>query len=299
MADKFRTVPDWEDLRVFCALARHRSLSAAARALSVNHATIARRVAALEKSIGESLVERRADGYVLTDNGHRVLDVSTTMEAAAATLSNNMNGNLPAGLVRLNATPSLVQCFLAQQLSGFVASHSRIDIDIATDMRSVSLERHEADIALRLAKPLDGDLLAKPLVSVGFAFYASPTWVRRVTAGEPPVFVGFDEANSHLPEALWLERRFPRARFSLRLGSQISQAQAVKAGCGIALLPYFVGLGDADLVPCDLGPVFPPRKLWLITRRRDKDTPMIQAVATFLSDSFAEQRLLFEGHSNG
>ena len=183
MADRFRTDPDWEDLRVFCALARHGSLSATARALSVNHATIARRVAALEKTMGEKLVKRRADGYVLTDNGRRVLEIATTMETAASALSGGLEGNAPAGLVRVAATPSLAQCFLIRRLGGFVAAHPRIDIEISTAMRSVSLDRHEADIALRLAPPLDGDLLARALVAIGSAFYGTADWARRIAGG--------------------------------------------------------------------------------------------------------------------
>ncbi|MBI0539672.1 LysR family transcriptional regulator, partial [Roseomonas sp. KE2513] len=66
MADQKRTDLDWQDVRNFVALARHGSLSAAARMLSVNHATIARRLHSLEESLGEKLVERRSDGYVLT-----------------------------------------------------------------------------------------------------------------------------------------------------------------------------------------------------------------------------------------
>lgn len=242
----------------------------------------------------QKLVERRADGYVLTDSGRRVLDIATAMETAASALVGDVDGSLPAGLVRINATPSLAQCFLVKRFGNFAVSYPRIDIEIATTMRSVSLGRHEADIALRLLKPTDGDLLAKPLLSIGFAFYASPDWARRVAAGEQPVLIGFDEANAHLPEALWLARQFPRMRVSLRVGSQIIQAEAARSGCGIALLPRFVGRADVGLVPCDLGQLAPSRPLWLVIRRKDKNTPAIQAVADFMSQSFVQQRSLFE-----
>lgn len=295
MADKFRTAPDWGDLRTFCALSRNRSLSATARALSVNHATIARRVSALENAIGEKLVERRPDGYVLTAEGRRVFDIALAMETAASALASGGDGGLPSGLVRINATPSLAQGFLVKRLGSFVVSHPRIDIELATDTRSVSLERHEADIALRLTKPLGGDVLAKPLVSIGFAFYASPDRLKRLAADEAPVFIGFDEANAHLPEAVWLARQFPHARVSLRAGSQIAQAEAAKSGCGIALLPHFVGRADAGLAPCQLGKVPPFRTLWIVTRRRDKNSPTIRMVVDFLLAGFAQERSLFEG----
>jgi len=70
---------DWEDMRVFLALGRHGSLSAAARALSVNHATIARRIQSLEDRLGDKLVDRRPDGYALTPAGRLALAAASEM----------------------------------------------------------------------------------------------------------------------------------------------------------------------------------------------------------------------------
>ncbi|WP_271618211.1 LysR family transcriptional regulator [Bradyrhizobium sp. CCBAU 51745] len=141
MAVKNRTTLDWEDVRVFLALARHGSLSAAARALSINHATVARRVQSFERSLGERLVERRLDGYVLTPAGARLLGPANDMETAAANLSRQRKEHQPAGLVRVNAPPSLSQHFLASRLADLCRSYPGIDIDLATDFRTVSLER--------------------------------------------------------------------------------------------------------------------------------------------------------------
>jgi molybdate transport repressor ModE-like protein len=183
MADQKRTELDWEDVRVFMALARHGSLSAAARALAVNHATIARRVQSLERSMGERLVERRPDGYALTPAGMRVLGPANDMEAAAATLSRGGADDRPAGLVRVNAPPSLSQNFLVQRLAWLCTQHPGLDIDVATDFRAVSLERREADVALRFERPQDGDVIAKPLVSLSFGFYATADTRRSIEAG--------------------------------------------------------------------------------------------------------------------
>src|SRR6478752_3122939 len=86
---------DWEDLRVFLALARHGSLSGAARALSINHATVARRIRALEATLGEKLVDRRPDGYVLTPAGTRTVAAASDMEAAATTLGRGGQDDAP------------------------------------------------------------------------------------------------------------------------------------------------------------------------------------------------------------
>lgn len=291
MADRFRTDIDWEDVRVFVALARHGSLSATARALSVNHATVARRLASLERALGDTLAERRPDGYVLTPAGERILEAAQTMEAAAASLN---RGSAAGGLVRVNATPSMVQHFLAARLAAFARPHPGIDIELAGDVRPVSLERSEADLALRLGRPEDGDFIAKRLAVLGFGFYAAEMWAARLSEGEPPQFLGFDEANAHLPEAVWLKRSFPRHRPGLRLPSQSAQATAARAGAGIALLPHFIGRGVTGLSLCDLGKIPPPRELWLIRRRDAAKLAVVRPVADFLTAVYAAERALFE-----
>ena len=294
MADKKRTALDWEDVRVFLALARYSSLSAAARALSVNHATVARRVHSLERSLGERLVERRIDGYVLTPAGARLLGPANEMETAAANLHRGGGADQPVGLVRVNAPPSLSQHFLASRLAGFCGKYPGIDIDLATDFRMVSLDRHEADIALRFGRPQDGDVLAKRLRAIEFGFYATAEYRRRIKAGADPTFVGFDEANAHLPEALWLSRHFAHNRVSFRTNSQSTQSIAARAGAGIALLPHFVGKIDDKLVVCELEPEPPARELWLIIRRQNRESLHIRTVAEHIAFVFANEAGFFE-----
>jgi molybdate transport repressor ModE-like protein len=293
MAVHNRTDPDWEDIRVFLALARHGSLSAAARALGVNHATVSRRIQSLEDAMGESLVERRPDGFVLTSAGTRVLGPANDMEIAAEVLQRGGPDDLPKGLVRLNAPPSLVHDFLVQRLARFTIERPGLDIDVATDVRSVSLERRETDIALRLSKPEDGDIIAKRLTAFGCAFYSNDTWRRELKKGAKPVFVGFDEHNAHLPDALWLGRHFPRARIAFRASNHTVQAMAAREGAGIALLPHFIARADTGLVRCQLEPIPPEREIWMLTRGQDRQDVSIRAVAEFLQKVFADESGLF------
>jgi molybdate transport repressor ModE-like protein len=285
---------DWEDIRVFVALARHGSMSAAARALGINHVTVSRRIAALEEALGERLVERRPDGYVLTPAGTRALGLANTMESAAAMLSRGGSEGGPSGLVRVNAPPTLTQAFLVEQLANLVVVEPGLDIDIATDVRSVSLERRETDIALRFARPQDGDVVAKQLVTMACGFYGSPSRCRQVAEGGEITFVGFDELNAHLPEAAWLARSFPRARISLRTNNQLAQGSAARSGAGIALLPRFVGEADPMLEPCHLGLEPPSREVWMVVRRADRKDTSIRRVADYLEALFARQRAMFE-----
>ncbi|GAB2886548.1 LysR family transcriptional regulator [Paraburkholderia jirisanensis] len=286
--------PSWEDIRFFIALARHGSLAAAARALCVNHTTVARRIAALEQALGEKLVERRPDGFVLTAAGAHAVAAAHQMEAAAAALSRPGTDDSPKGLVRISATPGLAQEFLSARLPRLTARHPGLDIELSASVRAVSLDLREADIALRFGRPLDGDVIARPLVTLDYGFYAAPEWQQRIAVGATPVFVAFDEANASIADAAWLMRCFPRARFAFRADNQSAQAAAARAGAGIAMLPHFIGRAVAGLVPCALEPLPPSRELWMITRPGDNKNRAVRAATDFLTETFVAERALFD-----
>ena len=237
---------------------------------------------------------RRVDGYLLAPAGTRLLEPAKDMETAAANVGRGGGKDKPSGLVRVNAPPSLSQHFLVSRLASLCGQHPGLDVDLATEFRTVSLERHEADIALRFGRPHDGDVIAKRLLPIGFGFYAKAEWRRRLQAGAEPVFVGFDEVNTHLPEARWLSKHFPRCRISFRTDSQSAQAVAAKAGAGIALLPHFVGKSREGLVACNLEPEPPIRELWLITRRQSRESLPIKTVADYIAFIFNDESKFFQ-----
>jgi DNA-binding transcriptional LysR family regulator len=295
MADRFRAGRiDWEDVRFFAALARHGSLSGAARALAVNHATVARRLAALEEALRIKLFNRRPAGYELTAAGRSVLESADAMESAAAALSRLEPESALTGLVRITATPSLAEAFLIPRLATLQQQHPALDLEIMAERRPISLQRHQSDIALRLGRPERGELLARRVARVAYRFYAAPAWRDRLKEGTAPCFVGFDEAGAQFPEALWLARRFRNARLAVRCNNQIGQIAAARAGCGIAMLPRFLAAGDPALVEVRLSDTPPDRELWLLTRRDVQKSPRIRVVAEFVLDLVRRDRLLFQ-----
>jgi len=293
MADQKRTDLDWQDVRIFVALARHGSLSAAARMLSVNHATIARRLHSLEESLGEKLVERRPEDYVLTPAGAHALEAATDMEQAAQILGRGMTDGAPSGLVRINSSPGLSAGFLVSRLPTLAARYPRLDIDLAPALRSISLERHEADIAIRFDKPKDGDVIARPLTTVGYGFYGTEEACGSVEAGGDPVFIGFNEADTYLSAATWLTKHFPRTRVAFRAKDQFLQSIAAQTGAGLALIPHFIGRADPVLRICDLGAVPSNTEVFLLTRSRDRKSSSIRTVANEVVSMFARERDLF------
>jgi DNA-binding transcriptional LysR family regulator len=199
------------------------------------------------------------------------------------------------GLVRITATPSLAEIFLIPRLAALQHRYPGLDLEVLAERRPVSLQRHQADIALRLGRPEGGELLARCVGRITYHFYAAPVWRDRLKKGIAPLFVGFDEGCADFPEALWLARRFRKDRLAFRCNNQIGQIAAARAGCGIALLPRFLAAGDTALVEVRLAETPSARELWLLTRRHVRNSPQTRVVADFLVDMLRRERALLEG----
>ena len=297
MPDKKRTADlDWEDIRYFVALARYGTLSAAARALRVNHATVARRVTSLETLLGRPLFDRRADGYALTAEGKAVLDEARSMDEAALSVLRRLDaGTELNGMVRLTAGRVLAERFLIERLKAFHERYPAIDLEVIGGSRVVSLARREADLALRFGSPKDSELVARRVGKIAFGLYASPAYRDRLKAGDTPAFIGFDQESDFIAEAGWLAREFADQRFSIRTSSQTTQAAAARAGFGVALLPRYVAADDQGLVQVSLGKRLPERELWLLMRRDLKNVPRVRAVADYVTEVFRRGRKLLAG----
>ena len=294
MADKKRTELNWEDVRYFVALARHRTLSATARALRVNHATVARRVASLETLLGHPMFDRRASGYVLTAEGKALVNHASAMNDAALSILRRLDvGTELSGRVRLAAGRVLAERFLIDRLRAFHERYPAIDLEVIGGSRVVSLAKRQADIALRYGSPKDSELVARRVARLTFGLYASADYRDKLKAGERPVFIGFDENSEFVAEAQWLERHFAEHRFAFRTNSQTTQAAAARAGYGIALLPkYVVESHEPGLIDVLPGENLPERDVWLIIRRDLTKVPRVRAVTDYLVELFQRERRL-------
>src|SRR5262249_5875252 len=186
--------------------------------------------------------------YELTAAGHSALEAADAMEGAAAALARLEPETALSGLVRITAVPSLAEAFLIPRLAPLQQAHPALDLQITAERRPISLQRHQTDIALRLGRPERGDLLGRRIARVGYAFYAAPAWRERLKRGEPPRFIGFDEAGAQFPEAQWLARRFAKARLAVRCNNHVGQIAAARGGRGIALLPHLLAPRPPPLV---------------------------------------------------
>ncbi|HYG04888.1 MAG TPA: LysR family transcriptional regulator [Stenotrophomonas sp.] len=280
---------DWEDLRHFTAFAQAGSLAAAARQLHVEHATVARRIAALEAALGLKLVDRRARAYVLTADGERIATLGQQMAegADAVTRTAAAGQQAVAGQVSLSVPPATAASQLGPRLGELRQRHPAIHLLVIAETRMASL-RNETDLALRLTRPDDPELVVRRLRRLGFSWYAAPDYLAR-TAPRDYAFIGYDQS---LDDSAQQKRLFEFAAgrpLVLRSNSSDVQRAAVRAGVGIALLGDFPeNLGDPAMTRLDVGLPKLERDLWLVVHRDLRQAPAVRAVAEFLVEALAE-----------
>jgi DNA-binding transcriptional LysR family regulator len=279
---------DWEDLRHFAALAREHTLSAAARGLKVDHATVARRIAALEASLGLKLVDRRPRSYVLTADGKRIAAQAARMEEASFAVGRAARAAQPvlAGEVSISAPPLLASTLIAPRLAELRHAHPGIHVHLIGEKRSASLSRREADLAIRLSRPTEKRLVVRKIGTIEFRLYATP---RYLAAHEPGSFefIGYDESLDDIPQQRWLKAAAGTRAIVLRTNDIDSQRAAARTGVGIATLPRYLGDTDAALVPLDLKMKSVTRDVWLVVHSDLRRVPPVRAVMTFLVACFA------------
>jgi DNA-binding transcriptional LysR family regulator len=291
MIDRKRTaLPDWTDLQFLVELARQGSLSAAARALGVTHATVARRIAALDASFGRPLFMRQAGRYVLTSVGAQIAALAVEMEEPALRVARAMAGVMPeiAGPVRITATDLIAPELVAPALAELQAAHPGLDLELIVSGENLSLARRDVDIALRIARPMQGDLFTRKVGELGFYRYASRDYLKnRKSSGLE--YIGYCNVSPDFPEVRAFEEIRGDDPIVMRTNHLSTRIAAVVNGVGAALLPK-LGVGsNSNLQALDRSPVV-RRELWLIVHRDLRDVPRIRTCVEHLGKSIQRQR---------
>ncbi|RAX39730.1 LysR family transcriptional regulator [Rhizobium tropici] len=275
---------DWQDLLHFAALARTGSLSAAARELGVDHATVGRRIAALERSLDLRLIDRRPRTSPLTADGRAIAELVTGMEENVEAIR-RYSKSAVAGLsaaVKVSAPPSIAAHLLAPKSALFREEHPDITLTIAGVTRRAALNYGEADIAVRMTRPEESDLLVRRIGVMRFGLYAIPAVAQRPE--EEWVFIGYDAAMEHLTQQTWLRSLLDGRPIVFRATDVFGQLEAARAGLGVVALPAFLGDSEAGLTRLPVAVPSPTRDLWLVTYPDLRRSPAIRAVMDFVSD---------------
>lgn len=274
---------NWEDLHHFRTLAQQGSFSAAARALGVDHTTVARRVSALEAALGLRLVDRLPRSVVLTEAGAEIAELAKGAEDAAFAVLRAAQGarSGPAAPVRVSAPPALAACVIAPRLRLLRARQPEIVVTLCGQIGAADLDRREADVALRLSRPRQAGLIARKLGDLAFGFYGAP--------GTPPDETGWtliagDSAQASLPQFRWLEARLAGRPVAFRSDDSLIQAGAARAGLGVALLPDVIAATDPGLVRLQSREMPPLREIWMLVHDDLRRAPAVRLVMDFLAE---------------
>lgn len=278
---------DWENMRVFTTLAHTGSMASAARVLGVNHATVARRVAALEAALGVPLIDRLARSTALTAEGAMIAEMAAQMgEAAGAIYSRTNTPKGLAGAVSLGAPPVLAGTVVIPGLAPFRASNPELRLTVSAIPAIAALDRGGLDLAIRLTRPEQPAHLLRRLGSIAFGLYAVPHIA--ATPQEDWTFIGYDGELDHMTQQRWLTDYAGYRPTLFRTTDMIGQMAAVRAGMGVALVPRFLADPAPDLVRVDPGAVPPRRSIWLTIYAQVQKAPAVRALADHLTQIFQE-----------
>ncbi|MGP0059212.1 MAG: LysR family transcriptional regulator [Beijerinckiaceae bacterium] len=291
---------DWDNVRVFLAVARAGQFLAAARLLRVDHATATRRVTRLEQALGTRLFERRTSGCVLTQAGERFLAAAEKIEGDMLRVQTELSAQdvEVSGTVRIGAPDGFGTLFLAPRLAKLARRHPALMIQLVPLPRTFSLSNREADLAIVIDRPEAGRLVSRKLVDYTLHFYAAKSYV--AAQGAPQDFA---ELSQHLqvtyvPDLLFSEalnfipQVFGPGFRRFECASALAQVEAVRAGAGLGILHDYASRVDPDLQVV-LADVLFERTYWIATHADTHDLMRVRVVSDFIISEVTADRHIF------
>jgi len=256
---------DWslDDLALVRAIAAHGSLAGAARELGVDHSNAFRRLGALEARTGVTLFRRSRRGYAATEAGELAAAAAERVLAETALLSRELQGRdeRVQGLLRITAPDTLVRH--AVELCGaFEAQHPSVRFELVINNAFLTLQKRDADVALRPARRSPPGLSVRKLAPIATAAYQAKG--KRGAAGAER-WIGLGDALAHLDAAQWLHAHVDPAQIAIVVDTLPAALAACEAGMGRALLPCFYAEASPRLRR--LGPPLAEvqSQLWFVT----------------------------------
>jgi DNA-binding transcriptional LysR family regulator len=278
---------DWDDLRFLLAVQQKGSIALAAHALGVDPSTVTRRIMALERSLGAQLFDRTPRGYMPTEAGRTARTAAEAVHDAILALERDLHGQDATleGHVRLTTNEFLAAHVLPPLLARFRERHPGITLELVADGRILDLARREADLALRLLRPTQPELVARSVGTLGFGLYGSEAYLARCP------WTGSAAGHDLLLYSRWLREPPERellvdwlvgARLALLSNHLSSLLGAARAHAGLAFLPRCLADEVPGLVRLEME--VPGRELWLVVHRDLRAMARVRALQQFLAE---------------
>ncbi|WP_332302140.1 LysR family transcriptional regulator [Rhizobium sp. GR12] len=291
---------NWDDVRLFLSVARSGQFLSAARKLGVNHATLSRRVSALEAAIGTQLFLRSTNGCELTEEGQRLLEGAERMETEMLNAQANLGrvDTAVAGTVRIGAPDGLGVSFLAPRLGRLTARYPDLKIQLVPVPRSFSLSQREADIAITIERPEQGRLMFSKLTDYSLGLYASAEYLAGygtptdVEALKRHRRIGYVEDLIFSPSLNYTGEIMRDWDAAFEISSATGQTEAVRSGAGIGILHNYIAGQYPELLR-----IMPhlgiSRSYWTAYHESARQLVRVRTVVDFLQELVAEERRMF------
>ncbi|NNM73086.1 LysR family transcriptional regulator [Enterovirga aerilata] len=286
---------DWDKIRIFYTVAEAGSFTRAGEDLGLSQSAVSRQVSALERELKAPLFHRHARGLILTEQGDLLFraakDMRLRLENTRARLEET--SERPSGELKVTTTVGLGSLWLTQRIAEFLDNYPDVRVSLILTNEELDLAMREADVAIRLRRPAQPDLIQRRLFTVHFHVYASTDYVKRF--GEPKTIEDLDEHRllsfggdqpAYLLSVHWLatigrDGRAPRD-YHLVVNNIPALRSAVETGAGIAVLPDYAVDGSTKLVQLLRDVEMPALDTYLVYAEEMRNVARVQAFRDFL-----------------
>jgi len=291
---------NWDDVRMFLAVARSGQILSASRRLGINHATLSRRITALEESLKTRLLIRRTNGCELTPEGEVFSRAAERMEAEMLAAQSDIGrvDSAVAGTVRIGAPDGFGVAFLASHLGTLTRRYPALKIQLVPVPRAFSLSQREADIAITIERPEQGRLISSKLTDYTLGLYGSKDYLAE--AGMPEdveglrahTLIGHVEDLVYSASLSYTGEVMRGWESSFEISSAIGQTEAVAAGAGIGILHDYIARRHGELVRV-LPEVTIRRAYWTTYHESARELVRVRTVVQFLQELVDDNRGIF------
>ena len=284
---------DWSLVQSFLAALDQGSLLGAARVLNASQPTIGRHIAELESQLGVVLFERTGRGLLPTATALRLAESARAMEMGAHQLARSVSGAEEgvSGTVRITASQPVACVLLPPVLARMRQALPEVQVELVASNQVTNLLRREADIALRMVRPDQTDLVTKRIGAVGVTACAHRDYLRRRGTPRQPLdllqheLVGNDRGADIVRGFAAMGQTVTPAQFAFRTDDLIAYWQAVRAGLGIGFVATYLLREDSAVLPLLPTLKLPALPMWLTVHREIRTSARIRAVYDFLAQA--------------
>lgn len=281
---------NWDDLRIFLAIARSGTLGSAAKLTGQTQPTMGRRLRSLESSVGRTLFQRTADGFVLTEDGIAIFALAERIEADAQAIERKLAGQEQqlSGTLRVSSSDWFGEHVLTPVFAEFLQRHPRVSLELVTESRQLNLARREADLLFRNFAFEEVDVVQRKFLHLEYALYGPESHeIPLAGDGAGCALLTMNSDFGTLPDVAWLKGKLPRAHVAFGSNSRGAQARMCATGAGLAVLPCLLGDHTAGIRRIDLGEAPPGRDVWLGYHRDLRRQGRLRALVDFVIERLA------------